>query len=112
MFEPGPIIRNEISLAMKEAEAAIIARARASAFRTLKCRARDYRDRPARLEILYPGLSIADPRKMIAIGEALLHSEAAIRRPAQIVPTILINAKAVILLGRYQRRYAKPLETA
>jgi hypothetical protein len=78
----------------------------------LKRRARDYTTRPAQLEILYPGLACVEPDRMIAIGEALRRNEAQIQRHSgqiDLYQVKAINAKAVVLLGRYRRRFTSRL---
>lgn len=89
--------------------AAIQLRARQSAFWLVKRRARDYRARPAQLEILYPGLSCVGVHKMIAVGEVLLNAERSPRAKVELVPVKAANAKAVIILGRFYRRFGARL---
>lgn len=85
---------------------AFAAQARRTVARTIKRRARDYRDRATMLEILYPGLSCTTPQRMIAVGQSLL--ETSIRSHGSRIgfggEVLPLNAKAVILLGRYLRR--------
>jgi hypothetical protein len=87
---------------------AIRAQARRSAAHMLKRRARDFAKRPFDLENLYPGLAAASPNLMIAIAEHLLTMEAhAPQRWFGFGGEVkMLNAKAVLLLGRCLRRRA------
>jgi hypothetical protein len=97
----------EQSAPMQLAIDALDAQAARSALRMLKDRARRYRARPSSLEVLYPGLAIASPTKLIAVGEHLLERERAHPRRhfgwSGFIPAL--NAKACVLLGRYRRRF-------
>jgi hypothetical protein len=85
---------------------AIRAQARRSAAHMLKRRARDFARRPFDLENLYPGLAAASPKLMIAIAEHLLTME--MQTPQRWFgfggEVKMLNAKAVLLLGRCLRR--------
>lgn len=78
------------------------------AIHRIKGRARLYAKRPAALEPLYPGLSCAPPQTLIAVAEHLVDRER--RSPRRWFgfggEVSLINAKAALLLGRTQRRFA------
>jgi len=83
------------------------AAARAAAH-MIKSRARQYLRRPLTLEALYPGLSHADPQKLIAISAHLIERES--RSPRRWFAfggeVNLVNAKAAHLAGRALRRQA------
>jgi hypothetical protein len=72
----------------------------------VKCRARDYAQRPMALEILYPGLAAARPATLIAVAEHLLEIER--KNPRRWFgfggEVKALNAKAALLLGRTLRR--------
>ena len=74
----------------------------------VKSRARAYQRRPATLEALHPGLSFAEPVRLIAIAGYLVERES--RSPRRWFgfggEVSLINARAALLLGRTQRRSA------
>lgn len=83
------------------------AQARRTAAYIVKCRARVYRQRPMLLERLAPHLCCANGDRLIAWGEHLLGYERA--HPQRWFgfggEVRSINAKACILLGRYQRMF-------
>ncbi|QBR70644.1 hypothetical protein CU048_04425 [Beijerinckiaceae bacterium] len=87
-------------------EAALRAQATRTVIQSVKHRARCYARQPMSLDTAYSGLSAAAPETMIAIGRHLVEVER--RAPCRWfgfggeVP--LINAKAIILLGRALRR--------
>lgn len=72
----------------------------------IKTRARHYGRRPLSLETVYPGLSAASPDTLLAIGEHLVERETmSARRWFGFGGEVgLLNARAVLLLGRAQRR--------
>lgn len=84
----------------------LVQRAARCVVHRIKGRARLYAKRPAALEPLYPGLSCAPPRTLIAIAEHLVDRER--RSPRRWFgfggEVSLINAKAALLLGRTRRR--------
>lgn len=85
---------------------ALAAQARRTAAHMVKCRARDYAQRPMALEILYPGLVAARPATLIAVAEHLLEIER--KNPRRWFgfggEVKALNAKAALLLGRTLRR--------
>jgi hypothetical protein len=90
----------------QNAAEALAAQARRTAAHMVKCRARDYAQRPMALEILYPGLAAARPATLIAIAEHLLEIER--KNPRRWFgfggEVKALNAKAALLLGRALRR--------
>jgi hypothetical protein len=72
----------------------------------IKVRARFYSRRPLALETLHPGLSTAPPATLVAIAEHLIDRETqSPRRWFGFGGEVgLINARAVLLLGRTLRR--------
>jgi hypothetical protein len=88
--------------------ARVHAAARRAACHAVKSRARLYARRPFGLDAVFPGLSAAPPATMIAVAEHLIEAERG--SPARWfgfggeVP--LLNARAVLLLGRALRRGA------
>lgn len=92
--------------AMPSALRALEAAARHTVHAIVKRRTRYFRDDPLRLETIAHGLWCADPASLIATGRTMLENERRFPRPhfgfGGEVPAI--NAKALIVLGRYQRR--------
>ncbi len=92
------------------AETQLAAAFRSQADRTarylVKCRARTYAKRPIDLDAIVPGLSTALPEALMAAGANLLQSERhAPRRWFGFgAEAPIINARALILLGRTLRR--------
>ncbi len=80
--------------------------ARWAACRMVKARARRYALRPAALEALHPGLSIATPSALVALGQHLVARERETpRRWFGFGGEVgLVNAQAALLLGRLRRR--------
>jgi hypothetical protein len=91
---------------MVEIEAEMEARAAYVANVIVKRRARYYRDDPLRLEAVAAGLWCASPETLIATGKTKLNNER--RFPSRNFgfggEVSCINARALIVLGRYQRR--------
>jgi hypothetical protein len=89
-----------------DAAEALRAQARRTAAHMVKGRARDYARRPMQLEILYPGLAVADPKTLIAVATHLLGKER--EEPRRWFgfggEVSALNAKAALLLGRTLRR--------
>ena len=79
--------------------------ARRATSHVVKARARHYLRRPAAMEALYPGLSLAPTATLIAVAEHLVERErASPRRWFGFGGEIsLTNAQAVLLLGRALR---------
>lgn len=102
MPSPSPALARKIEAALA-AEAARVAAA------LLKRRARAYAARPAALDVIAPGLSLLAPEALVAAGRAMLSAERrAPRRWAGFgAEAPLINAGAVVLLGRTLRRAAR-----
>lgn len=90
-----------------ELEAELIAKARRSAIVAIKRRARVYLVHPERLDALVPGLWCASPECLIKTGRTMLENE--LRFPRRHFgfggEVQAINAKALILYGRYGRRW-------
>lgn len=88
---------------------AVRAQARRTAAYMVKNRARDYARRPMQLEILYPGLAVAEAKTLIAVATHLL--SIARTNPQRWFgfggEISALNAKAALLLGRTLRRRAK-----
>lgn len=93
--------------ALSHAYASIQRQAKRTVGFFIKCRVREYRRRPMMLEVLSPHLSCANGVRLIAWGEHLLERE-------RLMPqrwfgfggeVRSINARAVILLGRFYRRF-------
>ena len=82
------------------------AAARRAACHLVKTRARHYARRPLALEALFPGLSIAPPRTLVAVAAHLVERET--RSPRRWFgfggEVNLVNARAALLLGRALRR--------
>jgi hypothetical protein len=82
------------------------AKARCSVASIIKARARQLMRQPMQLDVIAPKLATASPVELIAIGLKILSGE--MQNPRRFfgfggeIPAL--NAKAVILLGRYQRR--------
>jgi hypothetical protein len=89
-----------------DAAEAMRAQARRTAAHMVKSRARDYARRPMQLEILYPGLAVADPQTLVAVATHLLNKER--KEPRRWFgfggEVSALNAKAALLLGRTLRR--------
>ncbi|MCI0601141.1 MAG: hypothetical protein L0Y60_16815 [Beijerinckiaceae bacterium] len=87
-------------------EAALRAQAARTAVGVIKQRARVYARRPMSLESVFPGLSAAAPETIIAVAKHLIVTEReAPRRWLGFGGEVsLLNAKAVLLLGRALRR--------
>jgi len=83
----------------------IVRAARRVALYTIKARARRYLRDPLRLETITQGLSMASPRALIATGLQMIANERAVPRRqfgfGGEVPAI--NARAIILVGRWRR---------
>ena len=81
------------------------AKARRAVASIIKARARQFMRQPMQLEAIEPELATAAPNKLIETGFKILSHE--MRSPRRLfgfggeIPAL--NAKAVILLGRYQR---------
>jgi hypothetical protein len=96
------------SPARDAAYAALRAQAQRTACRVLKGRARDYLREPKQLDFLgwHTGFfaqgSLMTPCQLIAFAKEILRLEGAVPR-FELVPIKLINAKAAIVVGRYQR---------
>lgn len=90
-----------------EIDALMRQQARRTAVYMIKVRARRYLRRPVELEAIAPGLVSASGVRLIAWGEHFLEGERGRRRRwfgfGAEVPAL--NARAVILLGRYRRRF-------
>jgi hypothetical protein len=88
------------------AEAALRAQARQTAAGLIKYRARAYARRPMALESVCSGLSAATPEVVIAVAKQLIAAEREAPRRwfgfGGEVP--VLNAKALLLLGRVHRR--------
>ena len=82
--------------------------ARRAVCHTVKTRARQYLRHPARLEALYPGLSLAPAATLVAVAEHLVERErASPRRWFGFGGEVgLTNARAALVLGRALRRAA------
>lgn len=96
---------------MQEALVKIELTARHTAFHKVKQRARFYRKHRFEMALLDTRLFHAYPRQAVAIGEALL--DAASQRSSRVVqlaPVSLMNARAVLVLARFERRYAREME--
>ena len=94
---------------LQEATAALRAQAASTGPAMVKARARAYRVEPWQLEMLFGRGASApffSPSHLIEAGQALIVRERSLRR-LSIVPIGLINAKAVVVLGRWRRRNAK-----
>jgi hypothetical protein len=89
-----------------EREAELVLRARQSAFAAIRRRAHVYSRDALKLEAIAHGLSYASPECMIATGATILDHER--RFPSRHFgfgdEVKAINAKAIMILGRYQRR--------
>jgi len=90
---------------MAEIEAEMKARAAHTVHRIVKRRARIFLDQPLRREAVAPGLWCASPEALIATGRTMLANERDFPRRHYGFggETPSINARALIVLGRYQR---------
>jgi hypothetical protein len=92
--------------AQANAEAALQTQAMRTAVFLIKHRARTYAKRPMTLETIFPGLAAAAPDTMVAVAKQLIEMERQAPRRwfgfGGEVP--ILNAKAILLLGRALRR--------
>jgi hypothetical protein len=81
----------------------VCAAARRSAISMTKYRALDYLQEPWQLDMLRGGFaaSLMTPGQQIEFGKQVLREES--KAPFSIAPVKQINARAVILAGRYRR---------
>ena len=88
----------------------LAAAARRAVCHVIKARARRYERRPAMLEALHPGLSIAEPATLVAIAEHIVERErGSPRRWFGFGGEVsLVNAQAALLVGRTRRRRQSP----
>lgn len=93
--------------AMDRAISEIQSRARRTAAYMTKVRARRYRDQPMQMETVMPGLASACGNRLIAAGHHFLEFErkTPVRHFGFGGEVGAVNAKAIILLGRYRRRF-------
>jgi hypothetical protein len=94
------------NLAQAHVEAALRVQATRTAVDLIKDRARAYAKRPVTLENVFPGLSAAAPKTMIAAAKHLIAAEKnAPRRWLGLGGEVpILNAKAVLLSARARRR--------
>jgi hypothetical protein len=89
-----------------EFEAEMITKARQSAFAGVRRRAHAYLRDPLQLEAIAHGLAYASPECLMATGRTILDHER--RFPSRHFgvggEVKAMNAKAIMVLGRYQRR--------
>lgn len=87
-------------------DAAFATQAERAAIFLLKRRARAFADRPATLDVVSRGLSLASPEALVAKGREILAIER--RQPRRWfgfgAEAPAVNARALILLGRLLRR--------
>lgn len=96
----------DVALSVAAMEADLITRARQSAFAAIRRRAHAYLRDALKLEAIAHGLAFASPECLIATGATILDHER--RFPSRHFGTggevRAINARAIMVLGRYQRR--------
>jgi hypothetical protein len=113
---PAPIVPTPPAreAAMQAAVAEMQAGARRSAALILKAAARKYLRNPLLLDILHDGLSMAAPAELIETGHHLVARERMIARRyfgfGGLVPAV--NARAVILVGRWKRLADRAMRVA
>jgi hypothetical protein len=91
--------------------AELVTRAKQAASAAVRRRAKTYLSDPIKLESISHGLAFADPKSLIETGRTILANE--LRFPRRHFgfgsEQVAINAKALIVLGRYQRRVWRSL---
>jgi hypothetical protein len=99
-----------VAFAAREAE--MILAAKRSVIRAVKMRAKRYLDNPESRDALVPGLWCASPKTLIATGKTMLENELRFprRRSGFSGETLAINARALMLVGRYGRRWWHRIE--
>lgn len=104
----------DLALSMAGMEAEMALRARRSAFAAVKRRARAYMAEPMLLESLARDLAYASPECLIATGLSALANERNMRSRYFGFggETRAVNARAAILLGRWQRFVAQFIRKA
>ena len=90
-----------------ETDGAFAAQATRTALHIVKRQARRYARRPALMDLLFPGLSVAPAATMIAIAEHLIEQERLdmSRWFVRGGEVRLVNMHALLLLGRTWRRH-------
>jgi hypothetical protein len=99
-----------LSAARADLAAAFRSQANFTTLHAIKRRARTISERPLDLDAIATGLSGAGPETLIAVGADLLRQETyAARRWFGFGGEVAaLNARALMLLGRTRRRFAKP----
>ncbi|GEM_PF-1585911 len=96
------------------AQTALRAQAKRTALALIKHRARAYAKCPMTLENVFPGLAAAEPETMIAAARHLIEKEK--QMPQRWFgfggEVLILNARAVLLLGRARRRAVSVLARA
>ena len=90
-----------------ETNGAFVAQATRTALHIVKQQARRYARRPALMDLLFPGLSVAPAATMIAIAQHLIEQERLdmSRWFVRGGEVRLVNMQALLLLGRTWRRH-------
>lgn len=107
----GAHLPGEPTIGIDDAIRNVEAAARRCAYRTLKACAALFVRTPIAMESVFPGLAISSPERIIKTGEHLL--EQARLHPTRDFGSVkATNAKAVILAGRFLRRFERLLNVA